>query len=84
MSSLKRLNHSIKLKRLEGKDNIRQFDLSLKLFLHDVNKLTRQHPLAVTIGGAFTAFLLSKYRRKIKTFYPIASLSFNYFKRHNK
>ncbi|MEG3755569.1 hypothetical protein [Psychromonas arctica] len=83
MSSLKRLNHSIKLKRLEGKDNIRQVDLSLKLFLNDVNKHTKKHPLVVTIGGVLTGFILSKYRRKIKTFYPLASLGFNYIKRNN-
>ena len=84
MSSLKRLNQSIKLKRLEGKDNIRQVDLSLRIFLSDVNQHTKKHPLAVTFAGAFIGLILSKYRRKIKTFYPLASLSYNYIKKNNQ
>ncbi|RBW47942.1 hypothetical protein DS885_00395 [Psychromonas sp. B3M02] len=79
MSSLKHLNHSIKLKRLEGKDQLRQLDLSLKIFLNDIHKHTKEHPFVVTGVSALGIFILSKYRRKIKTLYPLASLGFNYF-----
>ncbi len=82
MSSLKQLNHSINLKRLEGKDSARQCELKLNLLLHTVRKKTQKHPFAVTIGVTIATALLAKYSTKIKSFYPIASLGLNYFNQH--
>jgi hypothetical protein len=80
MSSLKQLNRSITLKRLEGKDNARQCALTLNLLLFTVRKHTKSHPFVVTLGVSLSTFILAKYKNKIRTIYPFFSLGFNYFK----
>ncbi len=82
MSSLKQLNHSINLKRLEGKNSARQCELKLNLLLHTVSKQTQRHPFAVTIGVTVATTLLARYRKRIKSLYPIASLGLNYLSQH--
>ncbi|MEL0657740.1 hypothetical protein V6255_01205 [Psychromonas arctica] len=82
MSSLKQLNHSINLTRLEGKDSARQCELKLNLLLHTVRKKTQKHPFGVTIGVTIATALLARYRTKIRSLYPIASLGLNYFNQH--
>ena len=80
MSSLKQLNRSITLKRLDGMDKARQCDLTLNQLLFTVRKHTRSHPFVVTLGVSLSTFILAKYKHKIKTIYPFFSLGFNYFK----
>ena len=82
MSSLKHLNHSIKLTRMQGKDSVRQCELTLNLLLHSVKKQTRKHPFGVTVGVTIATIVFARYRKSIKSLYPIASLSFNYAKQH--
>lgn len=82
MSSLKQLNRSIKLKRLEGSDAARRCQLSLNIFLYSVHKQTKAHPWIAPIGAFFSVFIFSKYTRKIRTFYPLASLGANVFKQY--
>lgn len=83
MSSLKHLNRSIKLKRLQGKDSARQFELTLNLLLHSIQKQTQKYPFGVTIGVTIATIIFARYKSNIKSLYPIASLSFNYFKQHH-
>lgn len=78
MSSLKQLNRSINLKRVEGQSSARQCELKLNLLLYTVRKHTKKHPFGVTIATT----LLAKYRTKIKTIYPIASLGLSYFNQY--
>ncbi|WP_350432576.1 hypothetical protein ABIS04_03140 [Shewanella sp. H8] len=80
MSSLKHLNHSIKLKRMQGNDSVRQCELSLNLLLYSLKKQTQKHPFGVTIGVTLASLIFVKYRKTIKSLYPLASLSFNYVK----
>ncbi|UJF22646.1 hypothetical protein [Shewanella sp. OMA3-2] len=80
MSSLKHLNHSIKLQRMQGKDSVRQCELSLNLLLYSVKKQTQKHPFGTTIGVTLATIIFAKYRKKMKSLYPIASLGVNYFR----
>ncbi|MGE6567763.1 hypothetical protein ACQKE9_04280 [Shewanella vesiculosa] len=80
MSSLKHLNHSIKLKRMQGNVSARQSELSINLLLYSVKKQTQKHPFGVTIAVTIGTIIFAKYRRNIKSLYPMASLGFNYFK----
>mgnify|MGYP003663212744 FL=1 len=78
MSSLKHLNHSIKLTRMQGKDSVRQCELTLNLLLHSVKKQTRKHPFGATVGVTIATFVFARFRKNIRSLYPLASLSFNY------
>lgn len=82
MSSLKQLNHSINLKRLQGKASVRQCELTFNLLLHYLKKQTQKHPFGSTIGVTIATVIFSRYRTYIKALYPIASLSFNHFKQY--
>ena len=82
MSSLKQLNRSINLKRAEGQSSARQCELKLNLLLYTVRKHTKKHPFGVTFGVTIATTLLAKYRTKIKTIYPIASLGLSYFNQY--
>jgi hypothetical protein len=66
MSSLKRLNHSIKLKRMQGNVSARQSELSINLLLHSVKKQTEKHPFGVTAVVSIVTFIFAKYRRNSK------------------
>lgn len=84
MSSLKQLNKSIKLKKLQSKDSARQCEQSLNLLLFTVSKHTKKHPFVVTAGVSLATIVLTKYRNKIKSFYPVASLGMNYYMQHRQ
>jgi hypothetical protein len=82
MSSLKHLNHSIKLTRMQGKYSVRQCELTLNLLLYSVKKKTQKYPFRVTVGVTIATIVFARYRKNIKSLYPIASLSLNYVKQY--
>jgi len=80
MSSLKHLNHSIKLARMQGKDSVKQCELTLNVLLYSVKKQTQKYPFGVTVGVTIATIVFARYRKNIKYLYPIVSLSLNYVK----
>lgn len=84
MSSLKQLNRSIKLKRLQGKHSARQCSLHLNLLVSRVHKQTKAHPFVSTIGTMFTVLILSKHAKRIRYLSPFASIGVNFFRQYQE
>lgn len=80
MSSLKHLNKSIKLKRLQGKSCARRCELSLNLLSFTIKKHVKKNPFMTTIAASLTSFLFIRYRTKLRLLYPISSLGIQYLK----
>lgn len=79
MSSLKQLNHAIKIKRMEGKNASRESQLALGLLLKTLAAYSKKHPFQLTTGIAISSIIMVKYRKRIRFFYPVASLAMNFF-----
>ena len=82
MSSLMHLNKSIKLKRMEGKNSIREFDLNLNFLLFSLKKHVNKTPFFMMVGTSIGAFIFTRYKNKIRFFYPISSILFDSLKKH--
>jgi hypothetical protein len=73
MSSLTRLNNSIRLKRVESQLSLRQCQLNLKQLLFSIDKKVKKNPFASMILVTSVSLFTSKYRKRLKIFYPFFS-----------